>query len=74
MFGSVARNEARPNSDVDVLVQFTPGEKSFDRFLDLAELLEEVLDHSVELVTLEALSPRMAPRILAQAIDVLRAA
>jgi predicted nucleotidyltransferase len=74
LFGSVLRNEARPDSDVDVLVEFQPDLKSFDRFLALAELLERALERRVEIVTTEALSPFIGPHILAEATDVLRAA
>jgi uncharacterized protein len=74
LFGSVLRNEARANSDIDLLVGFAPGAKSFDRFLALSELLEERLGRRVEVVTTEALSPFLGPRILAEAEDVLRAA
>lgn len=74
LFGSVLRGDAGPESDVDLLVQFVPGEKSFERFIALSELLEERLGHRVELVTVEALSPFLGPRILAEAQDVLRAA
>jgi uncharacterized protein len=74
LFGSVLRNEAHPNSDVDVLVEFSPDQKSFDRFMALADLLEEVLERRVEIVTTEALSPYIGPHILAEARDVLRAA
>jgi len=74
LFGSVLRGEARPDSDVDILVEFSPGEKTFDRFLELSELVEERLERRVELVTLEALSPFIGPRILSEAEDVLRAA
>ena len=74
LFGSVLRGEARPDSDVDLLVQFSPGAKTFDRFLALSELLEDRLGHRVELVTPEALSPFIGPHILAEAQDVLRAA
>jgi predicted nucleotidyltransferase len=74
LFGSVLRNEARPDSDVDVLVEFIPSEKTFDRFMALADLLEETLGHPVEVVTTEALSPYIGPHILAEATDVLRAA
>ena len=73
LFGSVLRNEAGPDSDVDLLVQFTPGSKSFERFLALTDLLEARL-RRVELITTEALSPFIGPRILAEAQDVLRAA
>ena len=74
LFGSVLRGEARPDSDVDLLVEFAPGQKSFDRFMTLSDLLERLLGHPVELVTIEALSPFIGPRILAEAADVLRAA
>lgn len=74
LFGSVLRNEARPDSDVDVLISFAPGQKSFDRFIALCQLLEACLGRRVEVVTTEALSPFLGPRILAEAEDVLRAA
>jgi predicted nucleotidyltransferase len=74
LFGSVLRGEPSPDSDVDLLVQFAPGAKSYTRFLALSELLEATLGRPVELVTLEALSPFIGPRILAEAQDVLRAA
>ncbi len=74
LFGSVLRNTARADSDVDVLVEFVPGGKSFERFLALADLLEARLGRHVELVTPEALSPFIGPRILAEAQDVVRAA
>ena len=74
LFGSVLRNQARPDSDVDLLVQFAPDAKTYDHFLALSELLELRLGRPVELVTTEALSPFIGPRILAEAQDVLRAA
>ncbi len=74
LFGSVVRDEARPDSDVDVLVEFIPSEKTFDRFMALADLLESVFGRRVELVTTEALSPYIGPHILAEAMDVVRAA
>lgn len=74
LFGSVLRNEARLDSDVDLLVQFSPGRKSYAGFLALSDLLEARLSRRVELVTTEALSPFIGPRILAEAQDVLRAA
>lgn len=74
IFGSVLRGNPRADSDVDLLVQFEPGAKSYNRFLALSELLEARLGRRVELVTTEALSPYIGPRILAEAQDVLRAA
>jgi len=74
LFGSVLRGQTHAHSDVDFLVQFAPGAKSYNRFLALAELLESQLGRPVELVTTEALSPFLGPRILTEAQDVLRAA
>jgi predicted nucleotidyltransferase len=74
LFGSVARNTARLDSDVDVLVEFGAGQKTYDHFLDLADLLERALGRRVELVTPESLSPFLKPHILADATDVVRAA
>jgi uncharacterized protein len=71
LFGSVLRDEAGPESDVDLLVQFEPGEKSARRFFALYDLLEEILGRRVELLTTEGLSPFIGPHILAEATDVL---
>jgi uncharacterized protein len=74
LFGSVSRGRPRPDSDADVLVSFAAGKKTYGRFLELAELLEDALGRPVELVTVESLSPILGPKILAEARDVLRAA
>jgi predicted nucleotidyltransferase len=71
LFGSVQRNEARGDSDVDVLDEFATDQKTFDHLLALAELLEEKLGHRVELVTAESLSPYLRPYILNEAQDAL---
>lgn len=64
VFGSFVRDEPTTDSDVDLVVEFTPGKKSFDRFITLAHLLEDVLQRRVELVTPESLSPYIGPHIL----------
>lgn len=64
LFGSFARDDQGPSSDVDLLVEFEPGQKTFDNFMELAFLLEELLQRRVELVTAEALSPHIGPKIL----------
>ncbi|MGE0388232.1 MAG: nucleotidyltransferase family protein [Gammaproteobacteria bacterium] len=74
LFGSVLRGDPRVDSDVDVLVEFKPGEKTYKHFLALSDLLEQRLGRRVELVTTDALSPFIGPHILAEASDVLRAA
>jgi predicted nucleotidyltransferase len=74
LFGSVLRGQVHAMSDVDFIVQFAPGAKTYARFFALSELLEAQLGRPVELVTTEALSGFIGPRILAEAQDVLRAA
>jgi uncharacterized protein len=70
LFGSFARDEQKPESDIDILVRFRPGEKNFDKFMELSFLLEDVLQRRVELVTTEGLSPYLGPRILKEVQDV----
>jgi len=67
LFGSFVRNEPRQNSDVDMLVEFEPGKKTFDNFMNLAFFLEDILGRNVDLVTKESLSPYIGPRILQEA-------
>ncbi len=64
LFGSFVRNESHPDSDVDLLVEFEPGLKDFDHFMDLCFFLEELLSRRVEVVTRESLSPHIGPHIL----------
>ena len=65
IFGSFARDKATSNSDVDVLVEFDPDQKTFDNFMNLSFFLEDILQRRVELVTTSSLSPHIGPRILA---------
>ena len=71
LFGSFVRGEAGAGSDVDVLVEFDPERKTYDRFLELCELLEQLLERPVDVVTTQALSPYIGPHILAEARDVV---
>lgn len=70
LFGSFTRGEQNAESDVDFLVRFHPAAKTFDRFMALAFLLEDLLQRRVELVTPEGLSPYLGPRILDEVQDV----
>lgn len=67
VFGSFIREEATPESDVDLLVEFKPGYKTFDNFMRLAFFLEDLLGRPVDLVTTESLSPHIGPHILREA-------
>jgi predicted nucleotidyltransferase len=64
VFGSFARDEQDNTSDVDMLVEFEPGCKTFDNFMHLAFYLEELFGRKVDLLTPESLSPHLGARIL----------
>jgi predicted nucleotidyltransferase len=66
VFGSVARGEARPDSDVDFLVNLEANRS----LLDLARLLRELqtlLNRPVDVVTEAGLRPRLRPQVLKEA-------
>jgi len=69
LFGSVARGEAGPDSDVDVLVEFSEP-ATFDRYMDLKFFLEDLLGRRVDLVTRKALKPRLRPYVEKEAVYV----
>ena len=67
IFGSVARDEAGPDSDVDVLVEFSVPVGLFT-FLGLQHYLEDVLGRRVDLATPDALRDSMRDQILKEAV------
>jgi predicted nucleotidyltransferase len=67
VFGSFARGEPNDESDVDILVEFEAGRKSFDNFMGLADFLEELFGRKVDLLTRESLNPRFGHYILEEA-------
>ncbi|MBL0129282.1 MAG: nucleotidyltransferase family protein [Flavobacteriales bacterium] len=66
LFGSFARDEARADSDVDLLVEFDPARKSLRNLVGLSRFLHELLGRSVELVTPQSLNRFTAEHILKQ--------
>ena len=69
LFGSVARDEAGPGSDIDVLVTFE-GRTRFRAFMGLQFELEELLGTGVDLVTPKAMKPTLRPHIERDLIHV----
>lgn len=61
VFGSFARGEAGPGSDVDIVVELA--DPTFDHYMDLKFRLEEVLQRSVDLVLADTVKPRLKPII-----------
>ena len=64
LFGSFLRGRQTDESDVDLLVEFENGQKSFDNFMRLSFFLEDLLERKVDLITPESLSPHIGPKIL----------
>lgn len=71
LFGSFARNEQRAGSDIDLLIEFAVGQKTFDNLMRVGDYLEALFARRVELVTPESLSPYLQPRIVREAEYVL---
>jgi predicted nucleotidyltransferase len=67
VFGSMARGEARPDSDVDILVEFARPTGLF-AFVRLKRDLEAVLGRPVDLVTREALKPQLLEAVLKESL------
>ncbi len=69
VFGSYARGEERPDSDIDILVEFTEP-VGFFAFLDVEEYLEKILNNNVDLVTKKALKPKIGERVIREIVSV----
>ena len=67
-FGSVLRDEFGPDSDIDVLVEFEPGQTPGLRFIRIQDELSELLGRPVDLVTFKALNRRIRDRVLMSAV------
>lgn len=63
LFGSQTRGTARPESDVDLLVEFEEEACTYDNLLALHDYLCQILDREVDLVTPEGLSPHVRPYV-----------
>jgi len=70
IFGSYARGEQRKNSDIDIIVDFKEGWKTFDNYMNLKFYLEELFGKKVDLVIKSAINPRIKPFIIEEAIYV----
>ncbi|MFB6262230.1 MAG: nucleotidyltransferase family protein [Bradymonadaceae bacterium] len=64
LFGSFQRDTAGVESDVDLLVEFRDGEKTYQHLFEINSLLERELGRSVELVTPVSLRGRMRESVL----------
>ena len=69
LFGSIARNEARADSDIDIVVAFD-GPATSKKYFGVQFLLEDELGCPVDLVTEKALRPELKPFIEREAVNV----
>lgn len=70
VFGSVARGEELPESDVDFLVDFPQGYDLFTQRLPLAEALSKLLNRKVEVIPEHELNRHIRQQVLREAIDL----
>lgn len=69
LFGSVARDEASAESDLDLLLEFgVPG--TFDRYVGVKLFLEDLLGCRVDLVMRKALGPRLSSSVERELVRV----
>jgi predicted nucleotidyltransferase len=68
IFGSVLRPDFRDDSDIDVLVEFEPGQVPGLAFFAMADELSEILGHKVDLNTPQCLSRYFRDKVLQEAV------
>ena len=64
VFGSYVRSEQKSRSDIDILVEFEKGKKTFDNYMGLIIFLEDLFNCKVDLVIVENIKPLLKPYIL----------
>ncbi len=64
LFGSYVSGEPTGKSDIDILVEFEKGQKTFDNYMDLKFFLEDLFDCKVDLVISESIKPDLRDYIL----------
>lgn len=71
LFGSYSRNEQSEKSDIDLLIDFDLGKGSFDNYMAVYDLFEDIFkNEKVELITKNSLSPYIGPKILKEVLYV----
>lgn len=65
LFGSWVRGEQKPDSDIDLLVEFAEGKSLFD-LVNLENELEEILENKVDVLTYASIHPRLKAAILSE--------
>jgi len=64
LFGSALRDEMSHTSDLDFVIEFKQGEKTFDNFMETKFLLEDIFDRNVDLVIRDNIKEELKESIL----------
>lgn len=70
IFGSYVRGSETEKSDIDILVEFEQGFKTFDNYMDLKFYLEDLLNIKVDLISITALKPKLKEKIVKEVVYV----
>lgn len=70
VFGSVARGEERPDSDIDFLVDFPPGYDLFGQRMPLAERLSQITGRRLDLIPEHELNYHLRDAVLKEAVEL----
>lgn len=69
VFGSVARGDERPDSDIDIMVEFEPGaEGSIYQYMALKEFVASLFDGPVDVIDRDALKPHLRAPTASEAV------
>lgn len=68
LFGSYVRGDEKKGSDVDLLVEFEKGKKSFDNYMGAKFFLEDLLGCKVDLVFSESVKPLIKPHLIKEVL------
>ncbi len=67
LFGSYARNQQNESSDIDLIIEFRDGKKNFRNFMGSYDLLEQLFQRKIELITEDSLKDFMKSKIMKEA-------
>lgn len=70
IFGSYVRGEETETRDIDIIIEFEEGKKTFDNYMDLKFYLEDLFGIKVDLVIKSAIKPKLKKYILNECIYV----
>jgi len=71
LFGSIARGDDGPDSDMDVLIEFDDHPRSLMDLVELKHAIEGRIGRNVDLVTYDSIHPSIRERVLAEEVQVL---